>query len=67
MWRIWRLVDPLRALVVQAVFLFAVAVMIHLVLLSSSKFNWIEGGGKKVAVASQNSPMPTTVASTATK
>jgi len=31
MWRVWRLFDPLRALVVQGVFLFALAVLIHLV------------------------------------
>ena len=33
MWRIWRLYDPLRAMVVQGIFLFALAAMIHLILL----------------------------------
>ena len=65
MWRIWRLVDPLRALVVQGVFLFGIAVMIHLILLSTNKFNWLDGAAKK-AVASANSPMPTAVASLTT-
>ena len=37
MWRIWRLIDPLRVLVAQAVFLFGIAVMIHLILLSTNK------------------------------
>ena len=63
MWRIWRLFDPLRALVVQGIFLFGLAVMIHLVLLSTNKYNWIEGAPKKAAVAMQNAPLPTTVAS----
>ncbi len=43
MWRIWRLFDPLRAMVIQGIFLFGLAVMIHLVLLSTNKFNWLDG------------------------
>ena len=43
MWRIWRLVDPLRALVVQGIFLFGLAAMIHLILLSTNKYNWLDG------------------------
>ena len=66
MWRIWRLFDPMRTMVVQGVFLFAVAVMIHLILLSTNKFNWLDGP-KKATVASQNAPMPTAVASLAAK
>ena len=56
MWRIWRLVDPLRALVVQAIFLFGLAVVIHLILLSTNKYNWLDGAaGRKL-------PMPTVAA-----
>ena len=66
MWRIWRLFDPLRAMVVQGIFLFALAVMIHLVLLSTNKFNWLDGP-KKATMVSQNAPMPTTIASNTTK
>lgn len=65
MWRIWRLFDPLRAMVVQGAFLFLLAVMIHLVLLSTNKFNWLDG--PKKAVVSQNAPLPTAVASNTTK
>ncbi len=57
MWRIWRLYDPLRAMVVQGVFLFGLAAMIHLILLSTNKFNWLDGP-KKAATAAQNAPMP---------
>ncbi len=67
MWRIWRLFDPMRAMVAQGIFLFLLAVMIHLILLSSNKYNWIEGAPKAKAVASQNAPLPTAVASTAVK
>lgn len=61
MWRIWRLFDPMRAMVAQAIFLFGIAVMIHLILLSTNKFNWLDGPKAK-AVALQNAPMPTAVA-----
>lgn len=43
MWRIWLLFDPRRALVGLAVFLFALAIVIHFILLSTDRFNWIEG------------------------
>jgi light-harvesting complex 1 alpha chain len=65
MWRIWRLIDPLRVLVAQAVFLFGIAVMIHLILLSTNKYNWMDGPAKK-AVATANATMPTAVASLST-
>jgi light-harvesting complex 1 alpha chain len=60
MWRIWRLFDPLRAMVAQAVFLFALAAMIHLILLSTNKFNWLDGpkAGPATAASAQIAPMP---------
>ena len=66
MWRIWRLVDPLRALVVQGVFLFGLAAMIHLILLSTNKYNWLDGPVNS-AVGSANSPMPAGVGTQAPK
>ena len=65
MWRIWRLFDPLRAMVLQGIFLFGLAAMIHLILLSTNKFNWLDGAKKPVAASAQNSPLPTSVASSA--
>jgi light-harvesting complex 1 alpha chain len=44
-------------MVVQGVFLFTLAAMIHLVLLSTDKYNWLDGP-KARPVASQNAPMP---------
>jgi len=59
MWRIWRLYDPLRAMVVQGVFLFGLAAMIHLILLSTNKFNWLDGPRTApAAAAAQLAPMP---------
>jgi light-harvesting complex 1 alpha chain len=43
MWRIWLLFDPRRVLVGLFVFLFTLALLIHFILLSTSRFNWIEG------------------------
>ena len=41
MWRIWLLFDPRRALVALFAFLFVLALVIHFVLLSTNKFNWL--------------------------
>jgi light-harvesting complex 1 alpha chain len=43
MYRIWLLFDPRRVLVALSVFLFTLAIFIHFVLLSTDRFNWIEG------------------------
>lgn len=42
-YKIWLVWDPRRVLVAQGVFLFALAAMIHLVLLSTERFNWFAG------------------------
>ncbi len=43
MHKIWQLFDPRRVLIALGVFLFTLAVLIHFILLSTSRFNWIEG------------------------
>ncbi|HVY34920.1 MAG TPA: light-harvesting antenna LH1, alpha subunit [Caulobacteraceae bacterium] len=43
MWRIWLLFDPRRVLVGLFVFLLVLALLIHFILLSTARFNWIEG------------------------
>ena len=43
MWRIWMVFDPRKTLVVQGVFLFSLAALIHFVLLSTERYNWFEG------------------------
>jgi light-harvesting complex 1 alpha chain len=55
MWRIWLLFDPRRALVALFTFLFVLALLIHFVLLSTDRFNWLDGGKHAVA---QQSAMP---------
>jgi light-harvesting complex 1 alpha chain len=58
MWRVWLLFDPRKSLVALATFLFVLALLIHFILLSSAKFNWIEGGSSAAPAASQNSSLP---------
>jgi light-harvesting complex 1 alpha chain len=41
----WLLFDPRRALVALFTFLFILALLIHFILLSTDRFNWIEGPG----------------------
>ena len=43
MWRVWLLFDPRRSLIALFVFLFVLAILIHFILLSTDRFNWIEG------------------------
>ncbi|WP_405221650.1 light-harvesting antenna LH1, alpha subunit [Lentisalinibacter sediminis] len=43
MWRLWQLFDPRRTLIALFTFLFVLALLIHFILLSTDRFNWIEG------------------------
>jgi len=58
MWRLWLLFDPRRVLVALATFLFGLAILIHFILLSTDRFNWLEGPTPRAAVVSQYSPLP---------
>jgi light-harvesting complex 1 alpha chain len=50
MWRMWMIFDPRRTLVALGVFLFVLAVLIHFILLSTPKYNWL-GGAHATTVA----------------
>ena len=41
MWKIWLIFDPRRALVALFIFLFTLALLIHFILLSSPRYNWL--------------------------
>ena len=58
MWRLWLLFDPRRVLVALSVFLFVLALLIHFILLSTDRFNWLEGPRKGATAPAQMSPMP---------
>ena len=55
MWRMWLLFDPRRTLVALFTFLFALALLIHFILLSTDRFNWLEGPTQAAAVATSPS------------
>jgi len=50
MWRIWLMFDPRRPLIVLTVWLAVLALLIHFILLSTAKYNWIEGTKKAAAL-----------------
>ena len=57
MWRVWLLFDPRRVLVALSTFLFVRALLIHFILLSTNRFNWLEGPVR--TPVSQLAPLPT--------
>jgi light-harvesting complex 1 alpha chain len=57
MWRLWLVFDPRRTLIGLFVFLFALALVIHFVLLSTDRFNWLDGSKSK-GTAAQMAPVP---------
>jgi light-harvesting complex 1 alpha chain len=63
MWRIWLLFDPRRVLIALFTFLFVLALLIHFILLSTNKFNWIEGSSASTASAQEISQVQERVAS----
>jgi light-harvesting complex 1 alpha chain len=58
MWRLWQLFDPRRTLIALFTFLFALALLIHFILLSSEKYNWIDGSKGARAKTMQMAPVP---------
>jgi light-harvesting complex 1 alpha chain len=42
MWRIWQTFNPQRILSALAIFLFTLAILIHFILLSTSRYNWLD-------------------------
>ncbi len=58
MWRLWLLFDPRRVLIALLTFLFGLALLIHFILLSTDKFNWLDGGKKTKTAEVLVVPMP---------
>jgi light-harvesting complex 1 alpha chain len=51
MWRTWMMFDGRRILTALAVFLFTLAVLIHFILLSTNRYNWLEAPHAATSVA----------------
>ena len=58
MYRIWQIFDPRRTLIALFAFLFTLAILIHFILLSTAKYNWLEGAAKAPVAAQQMAPLP---------
>jgi light-harvesting complex 1 alpha chain len=58
MWRIWLLFDPRRALISLFTFLFVLALLIHFILMSTERFNWLGGHAAPSAAAQHMSTLP---------
>ena len=58
MWRTWMMFDGRRLLTALAVFLFTLAVLIHFILLSTNRYNWLDGAQAAPSVAT--APVTTT-------
>jgi light-harvesting complex 1 alpha chain len=63
MWRIWLLFDPRRALVALFTFLFVLALLIHFILLSTERFNWLGGAAPAATTSQVVAPAPERLAS----
>lgn len=62
MHKVWLIFDPRRALVGLFAFLVVLALLIHFILLSTDRFNWMESGAatSSAAAAAQMAPLPPT-------
>jgi light-harvesting complex 1 alpha chain len=61
MYKIWMIFDPRRMLVALFSFLFVLALLIHFILLSTDRYNWLEGqAAMSSSTASHMAPLPET-------
>lgn len=51
MYKIWLIFDPRRALVALFAFLIVLALIIHMTLLSTDRFNWLETSAASAGAA----------------
>ena len=58
MYKIWLLFDPRRILIAMAAFLFTLALLIHFILLSTPKYNWLAGDMESAALTQNMQAIP---------
>ena len=59
MHRLWMIFDPRRALIGLFAFLFTLGLLIHFMLLSTNKYNWLDGPKTgSVSAMADMSPLP---------
>ena len=62
LYKLWQGFDPRRLMVGIYAFMFALSLVIHFILLSSNRYNWLDpdGNASKVSTADALTPMPAT-------
>jgi light-harvesting complex 1 alpha chain len=58
MWRMWMMFDPKRILPLLGVFLFTLAIVIHFILLSTNRYNWLESPHTMATAAATTAAPP---------
>ncbi len=58
MWRIWLLFDPRRALIAVLAFAFLMVMLMHFIMLSTERFNFL-GGSTATDTAAISAPIET--------
>lgn len=58
MHRIWMIFDPRRTLIALFTFLFVLALIIHFILLGTTRYNWIDAGAQHAGSTAEMSPLP---------
>ena len=58
MWRMWQTFDPQRVLAALGIFLFVLALLIHFILLSTNRFNWLDGPRANAGATGMAAPGP---------
>jgi light-harvesting complex 1 alpha chain len=59
MHKIWQRFDHRRILTALAIFLFTLAILIHFILLSTTRYNWLEAPAPAAAPATVAAPTTT--------
>jgi light-harvesting complex 1 alpha chain len=58
MYKVWLIFDPRRALIGTFAFLIFLALLIHMLLLSTERFNWLEGAGSTAGMVAVQQAAP---------
>ena len=58
MHRIWMMFDPRRTMIALFTFLFVLALLIHFILLSTQRYNWLDANARSGAAAADMTPLP---------
>ncbi len=58
MYRLWLIFDPRRIMIALTLFLAVLALTLHFIMLSTAKYNWIEGSAAPAVSSAQMAPLP---------